>query len=208
MPSSNCCFLTCMQISQEAGQVVWYFHLFNNFPQFCVVHTVKGFGIVNKADDFWNSLAFLMIQQMWAIRCLVPLPFLNPVWTSGNSSVVHVHMCKPVMENVEHYFACVWDECHCVVVWAFFSIAFPLALEWKLTFSSPVATAELSKCSLGISNFLEEISSVSHSVVFPLFLCIDCWGRLSYLSLLIFETLHWNGYIVPFLLCFSLLFFS
>ena len=50
MSSSNCCFLTCIQISQEAGQVVWYSHLFQNFPQFTVIHTVKGFGIVNKAE--------------------------------------------------------------------------------------------------------------------------------------------------------------
>ena len=50
MSSSNCCFLTSIQISQEAGQVVWYSHLFQNFPQFIVIHTVKGFGIVNKAD--------------------------------------------------------------------------------------------------------------------------------------------------------------
>ena len=45
----NCCFLTCIQVSQEASQVVWYAHLFQNFPQFIVIHTVKGFGIVNKA---------------------------------------------------------------------------------------------------------------------------------------------------------------
>ena len=50
MSSSNCCFLTCIQISQEAGQVVWYSHLLKNFPQFLVIHTVKGFGIVNKAE--------------------------------------------------------------------------------------------------------------------------------------------------------------
>ena len=53
MSSSNCyrfnCYLTCIQISQEAGQVVWYSHLFQNFPQFIVIHIVKGFGIVNKA---------------------------------------------------------------------------------------------------------------------------------------------------------------
>ena len=47
MSSSNCCFLTCIQVSQEAGQVVWYSHLSQNFPQFIVIHTVKGFGIVN-----------------------------------------------------------------------------------------------------------------------------------------------------------------
>ena len=50
MSSSNCCFLTCIQISQEAGQVVWYSHLFQNFLVFIVIHTVKGFGIVNKAE--------------------------------------------------------------------------------------------------------------------------------------------------------------
>ena len=50
MSSSNCCFLTFIQISQEADQVVWYSHLFQNFPQFIVIHTVKGFGIVNKAE--------------------------------------------------------------------------------------------------------------------------------------------------------------
>ena len=59
------------------------------------------------------------------------------------------------------------------------------------------------KCSLGISNFLEEISSLSHSFFFPS-LCIDHWGRLSYLCLLLFGTLHSNGFIFPFLLCFLL----
>ena len=52
MSSFNCCFLTCIQISQEAGKVVWYSHLFQNFPQFIVIHTVKGSGIVNKAEVF------------------------------------------------------------------------------------------------------------------------------------------------------------
>ena len=50
MSSSNCYFLACIQISQEAGQVFWYSHLFKNFVEFVVVHTVKGFGIVNKAE--------------------------------------------------------------------------------------------------------------------------------------------------------------
>ena len=50
MSSSNCCFLTSIQVSQEVGQVVWYSHLFYNFTQFVVIHTVKGFGVVNKAE--------------------------------------------------------------------------------------------------------------------------------------------------------------
>ena len=67
--SSNCCCLACIQTSQEAGQVVWYSYLFQNFPQFVVVHTVKGFDIVNKAevDIFWELFAFSMIQRMLAI---------------------------------------------------------------------------------------------------------------------------------------------
>ena len=49
LSSSTCCFLTCIQISQEASQVFWYSHLLKNFPQFVVSHAVKGFGMVNKA---------------------------------------------------------------------------------------------------------------------------------------------------------------
>ena len=87
MSSSNYCFLTCIQISQEAGQVVWYSHLFQNFSQFVVIHTIKDFGIGNKAEVnvFLELSCFLMIQRMLAIWSLVPLPFLNPAWTSGSS---------------------------------------------------------------------------------------------------------------------------
>ena len=64
MSSSNCYFLTCLAISQEASQVIWYSYLFQNFPQFFVIHTVKGFGIVNEAevDVFQEPCCFLMIQ--------------------------------------------------------------------------------------------------------------------------------------------------
>ena len=65
MSISNCCFLTCIQISQEAGKVVWYSHLFKNFPQFVVNHTVKGFGIVNKAE----------VNVFWWIHCGISLWF-------------------------------------------------------------------------------------------------------------------------------------
>ena len=60
MSISNCGFLTCIQISQEVRQVVWYSHLFQNFPQYTVIHIVKGFGTVNKAeiDVFLELLLF------------------------------------------------------------------------------------------------------------------------------------------------------
>ena len=87
--------------------------------QFVVIHTVKGFGVVNKVkvDIFWNSLAFSMIQRMLTI-----LPFLNPAWTYRKFTL-HV-LLKAGLENFEHYFASMWDECNCVVVWTFFGIAF------------------------------------------------------------------------------------
>ena len=87
MSSSNCCFLTCIQISQEAGQVVWYSHLFQNSPQFIVIHTVKGFGIVNKAeiDVFLELSCFFDDPADVGNWSLVPLPFLKPAWTSGCS---------------------------------------------------------------------------------------------------------------------------
>ena len=64
-----CCFLTCIQISQEAGEVVWHSHLFKNFPEFVVVHTVKGFGIVNEAkvDVFLELSCFFNDLMMLAI---------------------------------------------------------------------------------------------------------------------------------------------
>ena len=71
MSGSNCCFLTCIQVSQEAGQVVWYSHHLKNFQQFVVTYIVKDFSVINKAEIdvyFWNSLDFSMIQWMLAIR--------------------------------------------------------------------------------------------------------------------------------------------
>ena len=93
--------------------------------QFVVVHTVKDFGIINKAevDVFCNSLSFLMIQWMSAIWCLVSSSAFSKSSLNIWKFTVHV-LLKPGLENFEHYFASMWDECNCVVVWAFFGIAF------------------------------------------------------------------------------------
>ena len=65
MFSSNCCFLTCVQVSQEAGRMVWYSHLLQNFPQFIVIHTVKVYGIVNKTEiDVFLKLSCFFIDPM------------------------------------------------------------------------------------------------------------------------------------------------
>ena len=93
MSSSNCCSLTYIQISQEAGKVIWDSYNFNNFPHFAEIHTVTGFGIVNKVEVdflfFLNSLAFLMIHRMLEIWSLVPLSFLNLACTFGSSQFTY-----------------------------------------------------------------------------------------------------------------------
>ena len=67
MSSSNFCFLTCIQVSQESGNVVWYSHLFKNVLQFVVIHSVKGFGIVNEAevDVFLELSCFFCFSGCW-----------------------------------------------------------------------------------------------------------------------------------------------
>ena len=146
MSSSNCCFLICIQISQKADQVVWYSHLLKTFPQFVVIHKVKGFGIVNKTEVDVFSGNLLVFRWSSGVGNLI----------SGSSAfsksdlniwkfMVHV-LLKPGLKNFEHYFASMWDECNCVLVWTFFH-CLSLGLGWKLTFSSPVATAEFSRFS-------------------------------------------------------------
>ena len=117
MSSSNCCFLTYIQISQEAGKVVWYSHLFQSFPQFIEIHTVKGFGIVNKAE----------VDVFLEFSCFFDDPtdvgnLISGTSASSKSSLkvwtftVHA-LLKSGLENLEHYFASAWDECNCAVVW-------------------------------------------------------------------------------------------
>ena len=115
MSSSNCCFLICIQISQEAGQVVWYSHLFQNCPQFIVIHTVEGFGMINKAE----------IDVFLELSCFFSDPADVGNLVSGSSAfsksslniwkfMVHI-LLKPGLENFEHYFATMRDEYNCAV---------------------------------------------------------------------------------------------
>ena len=111
--------------------------------QFVVIHTVKGFGIVNKAEViFWNSLAFLMTQRMLAIGSLVPLPFLNPAWKSGSSRFTY---CWSLAWRIWGITLLVY-EMSAVVRWFEQSLALPFfGIGMKTDLFSPVATAEFSK---------------------------------------------------------------
>ena len=107
MSSSNCGFQTCIQMSQEAGQVVWYSNLFKNFPQFVVIHTVKGFGTVNKTEvDAFLELSCFSddptdVGNLISGSSAFPKSSLN-IW----KFMVHV-LLKPCLENFEHHFASV-----------------------------------------------------------------------------------------------------
>ena len=265
MSGSNCCFLIYIQISQEADMVVWYSHVFKNFPQFVVIHTVKGFCTINEAE----------VDIFLEFSCFICDPVDVGNLISGSSAfsksslnilkfTVHI-LLKSCLENFEHYFDSMCDECNCVVVWTSFGNAFnkdcnenwPFPVLWPLLnfpnllayraqhfhsiifrtwnsssgipspllalfivmlpkarltshsrmsgcrwvitpswlsglcrsflYSSSVYSCHLflillfcycarahlcMKCSLGISNFLEVISSLSHSILFPLFLAV------------------------------------
>jgi len=136
MSDSNCYFLTCIQISQKESQVVWYFHLLNNFPKFVVIYTVRGIDIVNKAE----------VGVFLEISCFFcdPTDVGNVIPDSSTFSkpdlnifkfTVYV-LLKPGLKNFENYFASLYDERNCVVVWTFFDIA--LLWGWNENWLFPV----------------------------------------------------------------------
>ena len=118
------CFLICIQISQEAGKVLWYSYFFKNFPQFVVIHTVQGFSVVNETevDVFLEfSCSFCDpadVGYVISVSSAFSKSSLN-IW----KFYVYVQL-KPSLKNFEHYSASVWIECSCVVLWTFFGIAF------------------------------------------------------------------------------------
>ena len=136
MSRSNCCFLTCIQVSQEASQVLLYSHLFPNFPQFIVIHTVKGFGIVNKAEiDILLELSHFFDNSVDVGNLISDSSAFSKTSLNIWNFIIHI-LLKPGLENFEHYFTSVWDECNCAVVWTFFGIAF--LWDWNKNWSFPV----------------------------------------------------------------------
>ena len=114
-----------------------------NFPQFVVIHRVQGFSIVKSRSRCFSEIPLL---SLWSNKCQLISglsAFLKPtlyIW----KYLVQV-VLKPSLKNFEHYLSSMWNECKCMVVWTFFGIA--LLWNWNENwhFSSPVATAEISK---------------------------------------------------------------
>ena len=160
MSGSNSCFLTCIQVSQQAGKVVWYSHLFKNFPQYVVMHTVKGFSIVNEAEvDVFLEFSFFFYE-------LTNVGNLISCSSAFSKSSLHiwkllVHIpLKISLEDFFHDLANMWNECNCEVVWEFFVITF--IWDWNENWPFPVLWPLLS-----FPNFTGILSSIqfSHSVM-------------------------------------------
>ena len=111
--------------------------------QFVVIHTVKGFHVVNKADVFLEHSVCVCVCVCVCVFC-DPTDVDSLISDSSALSksslniwnfLVHI-LLKPRLENFEHHFASMWDECNCAVVWAFFGIAF--LWDWNEDWSFPV----------------------------------------------------------------------
>ena len=124
MSGSNCCFLSCTQISQEEGKAVCCgIPISLRIFKFVVIHTVKGFSIVNETevDISLECSCFFYDQHMLAIisgSSVFSKSSLN-IWKFS----VHV-LLKPRLKDFEYYLASMWNECNCAAVWTFFGIAF------------------------------------------------------------------------------------
>ena len=135
MSSSNCCLVSCIQVSQAAGKMVWYSYFFKNFPQFVMIHTVKGFSIVNEEVDVFLELPCFFNDPTDIGNLISGLPAFSK--SSLNIWKISVYiLLKPSLENFKHYFANVWDECNSVVVWTFFGI--PFLWDWNKNRPFPV----------------------------------------------------------------------
>ena len=159
MSASNCCLLTCIQNSQEGGQVVWFSHLFKNFPQFVVIHTVKGFDVVSKVEiDVFLELS-CFFNDSTAIGNLISG---SSAFSKTSLNIWKFSVCiqlKPSLENFEHYFPSMYGEYSCMVVWTLLGIAF--LWDWNENRPFPVLWPLLS-----FPNLLAYWVQHCHSIIF------------------------------------------
>ena len=157
MSSSNCWFLICIQISQEAGQMAWYSHLFQNFRQFVVIHTVKGFGVVNEADVFLEFSCF----------------FNDPM---DETRRINKYTSRPQLESTRQHWGFPWCPLSYLrmLSWHWLGPGLPLRDGWP---TSPMAWVTLWKRSLNhwatkeipLAFFPRKISLKSCFLVLPIF---------------------------------------
>ena len=159
LSSSNCWFLTCKCVSQEAGKVVRYSHLFKNFPHFVVIHTVKVFSIVNEAEvDVFLEFPYFFCD---------PMDIGNLISGSSALSKSNLYnwkfsvneLLKPSLKDFEHNLASMWNKYNCMIVCTFFSIVF--LWDWNENWPFPVLWPLLS-----FPNLLAYWVQHFHSIIF------------------------------------------
>ena len=151
-------FLLDLHTDFSGGRkVVCYSHLLKNFPQCVVIHTVKSFGVVNKVDVFLELSCFF--YDPMDVGNLISGSSVFSKSSLNTRKFMDYVLLKPGLENFEHYFACVWDECNCVVVWTFFGIIF--LWEWNENWPFPVLWPQLS-----FPNFMAYWVQHFHSIIF------------------------------------------
>ena len=143
LSSSNCCCLTCIQILRRQVRCSGIPISLITF-QFVVIHTVKGFGIVNKAEvDVFLELSYFFCDPADVGNLISGSSAFSKSSLNIWKFLAHI-MSKPDLENFEHYFASMWDECIWAVVWTFFGIAF-FGIGTKTDLFQSCGTAEFSK---------------------------------------------------------------
>ena len=158
MFSSNCCFLTCIWASQEAGKVVWYSHLLKNFPQFFVIHTAKALSVVSEAEVYVFLEFSCFFSDPMDVGNLISG---SSVFSKSSLNIrklsVHI-LLKPRLKDFEHYLASMCNQPNCAVIWTFFGIA--LLCDWIENWPFPILWLLLSFPNL-LAYWLQHFNSIS-----------------------------------------------
>ena len=136
MSSSNCCFFTRIQVSQETGKVIWYSHLFKNFLQFIMIHTVKGISVVSEAEvNVFMEFSCFICDWTNVGNLISDSSALSKPSLYIKKFSVH-KLLKPNLEDFEYHLTSLQNECSCMILWIFFDTA--LLWDWNGNTDLPV----------------------------------------------------------------------
>ena len=141
MSGSNHCFLTRIQVSQEASEMVWSSHLFKNFPQLVVTYTVKKFSIVSEARDLFLGFFCLFYDPMDVGNLISGSSAFSKSSLYMWKLSVHI-LLESSLKDFEHCLASMQNQCNCAVVWEFFGIGF--LWDWNENWPFPILWSRLS----------------------------------------------------------------
>ena len=159
--SSNCCFLTCIQVSQKTGKVIWYSYLFKKFPQLVLIHTVKGFSIVTVAEvDVFLEFPCFLYEPMNVGNLISVSSALSKCTLYLWKFLVHI-LQTASLKDFEHYLAIMWSEGNFTVACTFSGIAF--LWDWNENWPFPVLWPLLSFPSL-LAYWVQHVTASSFRI--------------------------------------------